>query len=123
VERAYDWLYRRLGRRYLILIAGIETISAMLIALASLGVFSLYIDVSTAQFLRILLVTELFVLVGLALATRSMRSKWTRASAKTSIRQRSGAARSRCRWTSWGGASSSRCSWSRCPRPSTQLSS
>jgi class 3 adenylate cyclase len=76
VERAYDWLYRRLGHRYLIAIGAIEAISAMLIALASLGVFSLYIDVSSGEFLRVLVVTELFVILGLALSVRSMKPKW-----------------------------------------------
>jgi adenylate cyclase len=76
VESAYEWLYRRLGRRYLIAIAAIEALSALLIGAATLGVFALYIDVSTAQFLRVLVVTELLVVVALALGGRWMRSNW-----------------------------------------------
>jgi adenylate cyclase len=58
VERAYGWLYRRLGRRYLAAIAAIELISASLIVLGTLGILRLYVDMSDAQFVRILLFTD-----------------------------------------------------------------
>jgi adenylate cyclase len=76
VERAYDWLYRRLGRRYLVAIAGIEAASALLITLGTLGVFSLYVDSSKAQFLRVLVVTELLVVLTLIVGAVWMRRSW-----------------------------------------------
>jgi adenylate cyclase len=76
VERAYEWLYRRLGHRYLTAIAGIEAISAMLIALGTIGVFRLYVQMSGAQFVRILVVTELLVLAALAIGARWLWPSW-----------------------------------------------
>ena len=76
MERGYEWLYRRSGRRYLTVIAGIEVVSAMVITLASIGVFSLYVDVSPAEFLRVSLVAGAFMLLGLALSARAIWPRW-----------------------------------------------
>jgi adenylate cyclase len=76
MERVYQWLYRRLGRRYLTAIAGIEALSAMLIALGTIGVFRLYVEMSAAQFVRILVVTELLVVAGLVAGALWMRASW-----------------------------------------------
>jgi adenylate cyclase len=70
---ASEWLYRRLGWRYLWAYALFEVGSAFIIALGTLGIFVLYTDVTVAQFLRAFLVTELCV--GLALAWVMIRAK------------------------------------------------
>jgi class 3 adenylate cyclase len=76
VERAYQWLYRRTGRRYLVVIAGIEVASALLIVLGTVAVFSLYVQMSGPQFLRILAVTELLVLGALVYGGVVLRRSW-----------------------------------------------
>ncbi|HEY1596346.1 MAG TPA: adenylate/guanylate cyclase domain-containing protein [Thermoleophilaceae bacterium] len=76
MERAYEWLYRRLGHRYLTAIAGIEASSAMLIALGTIGVFQLYVDMTAAEFWRILFVTELLVVCALCVGARSFWTSW-----------------------------------------------
>jgi len=76
VERAYEWLYRRAGRRYLTVIAAIEVLSALLIALGTIGVFSLYVHMTGPQFWRILAVTELLVLAALAYGGLLLRRAW-----------------------------------------------
>jgi adenylate cyclase len=65
VERAYEWLYRRSGRRYLTVISAIEVVSALAIALGTGGIFRLYVQMSDAEFLRIALVTTFCVFVAL----------------------------------------------------------
>jgi len=64
VESFYGWLYRRLGRNYLAGIMGIEVVSAMLITLGTLGIFRLYVDATSTQFLRILAFAETAVLLA-----------------------------------------------------------
>jgi class 3 adenylate cyclase len=66
VERAYEWLYRRLGRRYLTGIAAIEVLSALLIALGTGGILRLYVSMSDAQFLRIGLFADICIFIALA---------------------------------------------------------
>lgn len=66
MERAYDWLYRRTGRRYLDVIGVIDFVSAGVIALGMLGILRLYVHMTGAQFLRIMGVSDLCILVALA---------------------------------------------------------
>jgi class 3 adenylate cyclase len=73
VERAFGWLYRRLGRRYLAGIAVIEALSAMTIALGTVGILSLYVDMSGAQFARIVAFSEVLVLIAVAVDCWRMR--------------------------------------------------
>jgi adenylate cyclase len=74
VERAYGWLYRRLGRRYLVGIAAVEVLSAMVIALGTLGILRLYVDMSGAQFTRILAFSEIAVLIAVGLDFFALRA-------------------------------------------------
>jgi adenylate cyclase len=72
VERFYGWLYRRLGRRYLAGIAAIAALSTTTIVLGTLGILSLYVDMSGSQFLRILVFSEAAVLFSVAVDWRRM---------------------------------------------------
>ena len=63
---ASEWLYRRLGWRYFWAYVVFDVISAFLITLATLFIFSLYVDISTEQFIRAVVVTELLVVLTLA---------------------------------------------------------
>jgi adenylate cyclase len=74
VERAYGWLYRRLGRRYLATIAAVELVSASLITIGTLGILRLYVEMSGAQFLRILVFTDACVTLAIAYGAWRMRS-------------------------------------------------
>jgi adenylate cyclase len=58
-------LYRRLGRHYLWLYVGFEVSTALIIAIATVGLFRLYTEMTGEQFWRIVVVSE--VLVSLAL--------------------------------------------------------
>jgi class 3 adenylate cyclase len=58
-------LYRWLGRHYLWLYVGFEVTTALIIGLATVGLFALYTRMSSAQFWRIAVVAE--ILVSLAL--------------------------------------------------------
>ena len=62
---ASEWLYRRLGWRYIWTYALFDVVSAFLIAAGTLGIFVLYSDVSAAQFWRAVVATEAAVAVGL----------------------------------------------------------
>lgn len=77
MERAYEWLYRRTGRRYLMVIAGIEVLSALLIALGTVAAFRLYVHMTGPQFLRILAFTEVLVLAALAYGGMLLRRSWS----------------------------------------------
>ena len=68
----FDWLYTRLGKRYFSLFLIFELVSAMVITLATLGLFALYEDMSSASFLRIVAFAEACVL--LAVAYTSLRA-------------------------------------------------
>jgi class 3 adenylate cyclase len=72
VERFYGWLYRRLGRRYLAGIAAIAALSTTTIVLGTLGILSLYVHMSGAQFLRILAFSQAAVLLAVAVDWRRM---------------------------------------------------
>jgi class 3 adenylate cyclase len=57
-------------------IAAIEVFSALLVALGTIGVFSLYVHMTGPQFLRIAAVTELLVLAALAYGGLLLRRDW-----------------------------------------------
>ena len=71
----FDWLYGRMGRFYFSLFQVFELASAMVITLATVGLFSLYEDMSSATFWRTVLIAEACVLVAVgysALQTRRL---------------------------------------------------
>jgi adenylate cyclase len=58
-------LYRRLGKRYLLLFLALDSWSAFVICLGTVGIFSLYEDMSVHEFWRNALFAEACVAVGL----------------------------------------------------------
>lgn len=62
LERAY----RRMGRHYFLLYVAFEFVSAFVVCLATLGLFALYTDQSSAEFWRIAAFAEVCVLVSTA---------------------------------------------------------
>ena len=60
----FDWLYGRTGRFYFSLFQVFELASAMVITLATVGLFSLYEDMSSATFWRTVLIAEACVVVA-----------------------------------------------------------
>src|SRR5215208_1735556 len=58
-------LYRLLGRHYLWLYVGFEVSTALIITIATVGLFALYTEMSAEQFWRVVVVAE--ALVALAL--------------------------------------------------------
>ena len=73
MERAYEWLYRRTGRRYLDVIGVIDFLSAGVIALGTIGILKLYVEMSEAQLLRIMGVADICILIALASGMWSLR--------------------------------------------------
>ena len=68
---ASEWLYRRLGRFYFWAFLLFEVVSALTIALGTLGIFLLYTEgVSFTEFIRVLVVTEIVVCLALAGVTK-----------------------------------------------------
>jgi adenylate cyclase len=59
-------LYRRLGAGYFVLFGGFELGSALVISAATVGIFSLYTEMSTAEFWRVALFADLCATVGIA---------------------------------------------------------
>jgi adenylate cyclase len=59
------WLYRRLGPRYLYAFFAFEVVSALVITLGTLGIFSLYQEMTEAEFWRIVLFSWACVFVAL----------------------------------------------------------
>lgn len=68
MQRAFAWLYGRLGKRYFLLYLIFEMASGVLITLATVGLFALYEDVSSATFWRVVVFAELAVGIGMAYA-------------------------------------------------------
>src|SRR3954452_22597818 len=75
MERAYGWLYRRLGRHYPAFVVAIELLAALLVTLGTLGLLRLYIDASNAEFLRLAVVAEGCVVVAVVLAVARIRPR------------------------------------------------
>jgi len=65
------WLYGRLGPRYPRVLLAVQYQLAHLVALAGVGLLALYQDLSTAEFLRILLVSEALVVLDNFLSLRA----------------------------------------------------
>jgi class 3 adenylate cyclase len=70
MERAFGWLYSRLGPRYLQAILAFEVASALLICLATVGIIGIYVDIPTDEFWRIVAFGELCVAVALLIGAR-----------------------------------------------------
>lgn len=66
-----DGLYRRLGSRYFLLYVVFDAVSAWVICLGTIGLFALYEPVTSEEFVRLLIVTEGCVALGL------LYSGWT----------------------------------------------
>jgi len=68
MSRAFEWLYRRLGKRYFLLYVLFEFPSGAAITFATVGLFSLYEDIASAPFWRVVLVAEASVAVAMLYA-------------------------------------------------------
>jgi class 3 adenylate cyclase len=75
MEKLARWGWRRLGPRYFKAYAGFEVVSALLITVATLGLFSLYEPVSGAEFARIALVSCACVMVSITVGTYKFARK------------------------------------------------
>src|SRR3954470_24753598 len=62
-----DYLYRRTGRFYLLLFGLFDAASAVIICFATVGLFALYTNVSTAQFWEAVVFSEICVVLALTL--------------------------------------------------------
>jgi adenylate cyclase len=69
----FDRLYRRLGRRYTAVYVVFETVSAFLVCLATVGLFTLYTETTDAEFWQVTLVAEGAVAVALAYSVLKAR--------------------------------------------------
>src|SRR5215208_3581141 len=58
-------LYRRLGKRYFWLYVALDSVSAFFICLGTVGIFSLYEDMSAGEFWRVALFADACVAVAL----------------------------------------------------------
>jgi len=72
--RAFAWLYRRLGSRYLGAILGFEIFSAFVICLATVGVLGIYEEMDAVEFWRVVAFSELCVALALVFGTRRIRN-------------------------------------------------
>ncbi|HEX8074211.1 MAG TPA: adenylate/guanylate cyclase domain-containing protein [Thermoleophilaceae bacterium] len=66
------WLYRRLGRRYLLAYLAFELVSALAVTLGTLGIFSLYQRINAEEFDRIIGFSWACVLVALAAGAKKV---------------------------------------------------
>src|SRR5690349_1776321 len=71
--RASAWLYRRLGRRYLLACLGLEVLSTFAITLGTVGILTIYVDMTAGQFWAVVLFGELCVLLAMLFGTRRVR--------------------------------------------------
>ena len=67
------WAYRKLGPRYLYAYIAFEFASALTVALGTVGIFSLYQEMTRQEFDRIVVFTWACVIVGLLSGTAKMR--------------------------------------------------
>ena len=68
MPRAFEWLYQRLGKRYFLLYVLFELGSGALITLATVGLFALYENPTSATFWRVVIFAELWVAVAMLFA-------------------------------------------------------
>ena len=73
MERAWGWLYRRLGRFYIAAYALFEVASSAVITLATVGLLALYENLSPGEYWRIVLFSEACVLLSLAVSVKKVR--------------------------------------------------
>ncbi|MEA2352290.1 MAG: adenylate cyclase, partial [Thermoleophilaceae bacterium] len=73
ILRAARWLYRKLGARYFLAYLGWELFSALLIAVGTVGIFSLYQRMSDSQVGTIVLFSLGTVLLALAAGFKKIR--------------------------------------------------
>jgi adenylate cyclase len=67
------WAYRKLGPRYLYAYIGFEIVTALVIALGTIGIFSLYQEMTEAEFWRIVFVAWASTCVALLSSTGRLR--------------------------------------------------
>jgi class 3 adenylate cyclase len=60
----FSWFYRRMGASYFFLYGGFQVLSTMVITIATVGIFSLYEDMSPERFWEITLVSLVLVNLG-----------------------------------------------------------
>src|SRR5436190_19888939 len=72
---ASEWLYKRLGWRYVFAYAAFEVTSALLITAGTLGIFLLYTDVSASQFWNAFVIAELATVAGLVFVIAKARPR------------------------------------------------
>lgn len=75
MERLASWGWRRFGARYFTIYAAFEVLSAVTITVATLGLLTLYEDMSGAQFMRIWLFSCAWVALSLAVGARKVLPK------------------------------------------------
>jgi hypothetical protein len=63
----FDRLYHRLGTKYFGLYVIFEVVSAFVVCLATVGLFTLYVETSAAELWRVAAVAELAVALAVAL--------------------------------------------------------
>jgi adenylate cyclase len=73
MERLWAWLYRKLGARYMLVYGLFAAWASFVITLGTIGVLSLYQDISGGDFWKILLFTESCVALSLASALVRLR--------------------------------------------------
>jgi class 3 adenylate cyclase len=73
MERAWGWLYRRLGRFYIAAYAVFEIVSGLLITLGTVGLLALYEEVSVGEYWRIVAVAEICVLASMLVSLKKVR--------------------------------------------------
>ena len=107
-------LYRRLGQRYFYLFLAFEIGTAVLVTLGTVGLFTLYEEVSAAEFWKLVLFAEAFVALALvyaivrASASRDPCASGSPAAPTAAARRTHGAMPSRCRGSSSPAAAGSR---------------
>lgn len=74
MELWLERVYERFGLRYIWLLAGLEVAAAMLICVATVFLFSLYTEMSPAEFWEVLAFGEACVVVSLGVVLHQMRS-------------------------------------------------
>jgi len=62
----FERAYRRLGKSYFLLYVAFEFVTAFIVCLATLGLFSLYTDPDVPEFWTIVLFAEVCVFLGTA---------------------------------------------------------
>jgi adenylate cyclase len=67
------WAYRKLGPRYLYAYIAFEFVTALVVALGTVGIFSLYQEMTEAEFKRVVVVSWACTILGLVSGTAKLR--------------------------------------------------